>query len=423
MNKNLKPNSKPKVKTFGCRLNFLESNLIEKHLEESALENVTVVNTCAVTNEAERQAKQFIRKAYKENPDSNIIVTGCASQINPENWIKMKEVTKIIGNSEKLDLSSWRPKETNKIEFSNIMNQTKAKNIYHQGYENRQRAFLQIQQGCDHRCTFCIIPFGRGNNRSIPSDQIIENAKNLTNFGHKEIVLTGVDIASWGKDLDGHKGLGYLVKLIIKNVKNLERLRLSSVDPAEIDSELIDAFSNEKKLMPHLHLSIQHGNDIILKRMKRRHLYRDVIDLFNEVKYSRPDIVLGADFIAGFPTENDRAHKDSLELIEEAEICWGHIFPYSSKVGTVAAKMPQLNKKIRQLRARQLREKCYDNLKKWLKKQIGVKTNVLMESSHSGRTEHFASVRLTNGQIPGNIKKIKIIDIEEPYLIGETIND
>ncbi len=421
INKNLK--IKSKVKTFGCRLNFLESNLIERYLEQSFLQNVIVVNTCAVTNEAERQAKQFIRKKYRENPDTNIIVTGCASQINPENWMKMKEVKKVIGNSEKLDLSTWKNKKTNSFEFSNIMKQTKAKNICHQGYKERQRAFLQIQQGCDHRCTFCIIPFGRGNNRSISSDQIINNARKLTHYGHREIVLTGVDIASWGKDLDEKKGLGGLVKLIINNVEGIERLRLSSIDPAEVNSELIDAFANEIKLMPHLHLSIQHGDDIILKRMKRRHLSKDVIKLVKSLKNVREDIVFGADLISGFPTEDNQAHNRSLELIENTNICWGHVFPYSSKEGTVAAKMPQVNKQIRQIRARELREKCYENTKKWMKNQLGANANVLMESSEYGRTEHYALVRLTLDQNPGTIKKIKVIDINEPYLIGETINN
>ena len=405
------------VKTFGCRLNLLESELIEQSIKSS--ENKTlVVNTCAVTNEAEKQAKQYIRKIYREDPTLKIIATGCAVQTNIKDWSSMPEIFKTIGNSEKLKKETWENVENSVSIVSDIMEEKKANPFFVSGFKERTRAFLQIQQGCDHRCTFCIIPYGRGNSRSVGLDEIIINAQKLIDFGHNEIVLTGVDITSWGKDFENHLSLGFLVKTLLKKVIGLKRLRLSSIDPAEIDFDLMEALSTEEKLMPHLHLSIQHGDDLILKRMKRRHLARDVVRFVEQARKNRPGLVLGADFISGFPTENINAHKSSLKLITDLEICWGHIFPYSPRSGSPAAKMPQVDTIIRKDRAKELRVQCQKNTKKWMKKQIGSYANVLMESNNSGHCEYFSNVKTKTKFPKGSIQKLKIKRINDTFLEG-----
>jgi len=405
------------VKTFGCRLNLLESELIEQSIKSS--ENKTlVVNTCAVTNEAEKQAKQYIRKIHRENPTLKIIATGCAVQTNANDWSSMPEVFKTIGNSEKLKKETWENLENPNSIISDIMTEKKANPFFVSGFKERTRAFLQIQQGCDHRCTFCIIPYGRGNSRSVGIEKIISNAQKLIDFGHNEIVLTGVDITSWGKDFENQQNLGSLVKTLLKRVIGLKRLRLSSIDPAEIDYDLMEVLSTEEKLMPHLHLSIQHGDDLILKRMKRRHLARDVVRFVEQARKNRPGLVLGADFISGFPTEDNNAHKSSLKLIADLEICWGHIFPYSPRSGSPAAKMPQVDSNLRKNRAKELRLQCQKNTKLWMKKQIGSYANVLMESSTSGHCEYFSNVKTKTKFPKGSIQKLKINRIKDTFLEG-----
>ena len=410
-------NHKNQIKTFGCRLNLLESGLIEKNLD-SINKKLLIVNTCAVTNEAEKQAKQFIRKASRENPNMKIIATGCAVQINPRNWSEMPEVFKTIGNIDKIKKETWVNIEDKEQDVSNIMLEKVAAPFSVSGFRERTRSFLQIQQGCDHRCTFCIIPFGRGNSRSVDMVSIINNAQKLIDYGHKEIVLTGVDITSWGKDLIEKSNLGILVKNLLKRVAGLRRLRLSSIDPAEIDDDLMEALSTEKRLMPHLHLSIQHGNDLILKRMKRRHLARDVELFVEQAKRNRPGLVIGADFISGFPTENDEEHKSSLELINNLEVCWGHIFPYSSRNGTPASRMPQVELNLRKSRAKELRLACEKNTKRWMKNQIGSFSNVLMESNNSGHCEYFSNVKLNERFPKGSIQRVKIIKSNRNFLEG-----
>tara|TARA_B100001996_G_scaffold374652_1_gene353564 strand:+ start:156 stop:1439 length:1284 start_codon:yes stop_codon:yes gene_type:complete len=405
------------VKTFGCRLNLLESELIEQSIKSS--ENKTlVVNTCAVTNEAEKQAKQYIRKIHRENPTLKIIATGCAVQTNANDWSSMPEVFKTIGNSEKLKKETWENLENPNSIISDIMTEKKANPFFVSGFKERTRAFLQIQQGCDHRCTFCIIPYGRGNSRSVGIEKIISNAQKLIDFGHNEIVLTGVDITSWGKDFQNQQNLGSLVKTLLKRVIGLKRLRLSSIDPAEIDYDLMEVLSTEEKLMPHLHLSIQHGDDLILKRMKRRHLARDVVRFVEQARKNRPGLVLGADFISGFPTEDNNAHKSSLKLIADLEICWGHIFPYSPRSGSPAAKMPQVDSNLRKNRAKELRLQCQKNTRLWMKKQIGSYANVLMESSTSGHCEYFSNVKTKTKFPKGSIQKLKINRIKDTFLEG-----
>ena len=416
-------NIKSKVKTFGCRLNTLESQLIQNNIDNSQNENILVVNTCAVTGEAEKQAQQFIRKSSRENPSARIIVTGCAAQINPEKWSSMREVSAVIGNSEKLQKSTWDKDFSNTHQVSDIMQVTQAEPLLSSGIYGRKRAFVQIQQGCDHRCTFCIIPYGRGNSRSVSIGNIVKNAENLVNLGHKEIVLTGVDITSWGKDLKNRPSLGYLVKSILSALPDLSRLRLSSIDPAEVDVELMDALANEKRLMPHLHLSIQHGDNLILKRMKRRHLNHDIRKLVEEARSCRPDLVLGADFISGFPTENISAHQNNLDIIKELEICWGHIFPYSPREGTPAAKMPQVKLELRKVRARELRKLCEKNAIKWMDQQIGSYSRVLMEGTLNGHCEYFSNVRLYDEVEPGTIQKIKITKRDGLILRGKPMKD
>ena len=416
-------NSSPEIKTFGCRLNIWESQVISDHASKHGHGDLIIFNTCAVTSEAERQARQAIRSAKKNRPDAKILVTGCAAQINPEKWSSMREVSAVIGNSEKLQKSTWDEDFSNTHQVSDIMQVTQAEPLLSSGIYGRKRAFVQIQQGCDHRCTFCIIPYGRGNSRSVSIGNIVKNAENLVNLGHKEIVLTGVDITSWGKDLKNRPSLGYLVKSILSELPSLSRLRLSSIDPAEVDVELMDALANEKRLMPHLHLSIQHGDNLILKRMKRRHLNHDIRKLVEEARSCRPGLVLGADFISGFPTENISAHQNNIDIIKELEICWGHIFPYSPREGTPAAKMPQVKLELRKVRARELRKLCEKNAIKWMDQQIGSYSRVLMEGTLNGHCEYFSNVRLYEEVEPGTIQKIKITKRDGLILKGKPLKD
>ena len=406
------------VKTFGCRLNALESDVIQEHINKHNLDNIHVVNTCSVTNESERQAKQFIRKLSKVSPSKEIIVTGCASQIDPEKWLNIPEVSKVIGNIEKLKSTSWKNLNDFSLLTQDIMKNDKKVSFKYNKDIQRKRAFLQIQQGCDHRCTFCIIPFGRGNSFSFNLTKIIKDCENLVNNGFKEIVLTGVDLTSWGNDFTDKPSLGFLVKNILKKVKNLKRLRLSSLDPAEIDDDLLLLLQEEERLMPHIHLSIQHGAHIILKRMKRRHLSKTLYNITEKIKIRRPDVVFGADFISGFPTETDDNHNFLLKTIDELNICWGHVFPFSPRNGTPAAKMPQVDNFTKKIRSKQVREACDKNSRQWLDNQIGNYANVLVENENFGYSEHYARVKIINEVSNGSMQKVKIIRRDGKNLIG-----
>jgi len=427
---NKKTNSSPEIKTFGCRLNIWESQVINDHASKHGLGDLIIFNTCAVTSEAERQARQAIRSTKKQRPDAKILVTGCAAQIDPKKWMNMYEVNYVVGNKEKLDESFWKSfeelnyhKSDKGLFVSDIMKVKETSEHLIDAFNNHTRGFIQIQNGCDHRCTFCIIPFGRGPSRSVSTQNIIDSINSLLNTGVKEIILTGVDMTSWGNDIFGKPSLGMLVKKILKNIPNLPRLRLSSIDPAEIDFELMDAFENEQRLMPHIHLSIQHGDDVILKRMKRRHLYRDVINFVNEARRRRSDIVFGADFIAGFPTEDNNAHLQSMKLINEAGITYIHVFPYSDREGTAATKMPKVLKEDIKKRSKELRLLGQKQCKNYLSTQIGTTQNVLTEKNGKGYTSNFSKILFNEDVNPGLIISAEIISANSINLIGKPIKN
>lgn len=401
--------SKPtEIVTFGCRLNAYESEVMKNHAEAAGLEGAIVFNTCAVTNEAVRQARQAIRKARRENPTARIIVTGCAAQINPEEFAEMGEVDLVIGNAEKMEARSWTPalalQSNERIRVNDIMSVRETAGHLVQGLEGRSRAFVQVQNGCDHRCTFCIIPYGRGNSRSVPAGEVVAEVRKLVENGYREVVLTGVDITSYGGDLPGTPSLGNLSRRILKLVPELERLRLSSIDSIEADDELLRLIAEEERLMPHLHLSLQSGDDMILKRMKRRHLRADSIAFCREAKRLRPDIVFGADFIVGFPTETDEMFENTMRLADECELTWLHVFPYSPRPGTPAAKMPQVERSLIKSRAERLRGKGAARVQAHLDAGLGLTRPVLMESALLGRTHQFTPVRVADGIArPGEI--------------------
>ena len=418
-------NSTPDIKTFGCRLNIWESQVISDHASKNGHSDLIIFNTCAVTSEAERQARQAIRSAKTNRPDAKILVTGCAAQVDPEKWNSMPEVSFVVGNKEKLESTFWENfspygdvVDKNNIFVQDIMAIKSTDSHIVETFNKHTRGFVQVQNGCDHRCTFCIIPFGRGPSRSVSTQSIINSINSLLKNGIKEIVLTGVDLTSWGNDIFGRPSLGLLVKKILKNIPNLPRLRLSSIDPAEVDYELMDALENEKRLMPHLHLSIQHGDDLILKRMKRRHLYRDVMNFVLEARRRRSDVVFGGDFIAGFPTEDETAHQQSLKLIKEAEISYVHVFPYSDRENTAASKMPKVLKKDIKSRAKELRNLAEKQHKQFLKSQIGTIQNVLVEKNSTGHAANFAKIKLQESIHSNEIVSTQILDVNSNYLIG-----
>ncbi len=398
--------------TFGCRLNSFETEVMGNLAKNSNDQNLTVINTCAVTNEAVRKAKKAIRKIKKTAPKNKIYVTGCAAQIEPKTFSSMPEVHKVFGNSEKLKKEVWENQSQNneKTEISDIMKEVKCASHSVDGLGTRARAYVQIQNGCDHRCTFCIIPFGRGNSRSIPSETIVQQVSRLVNKGFKEVVLTGVDITSWGMDIDGSPKLSFLIKKILKSNKDLVRLRLSSIDQVELDSEFIPLFTNEERLMPHLHLSIQSGDNMILKRMKRRHTREGILEFCEEIRKKRNDVRFGADIIAGFPTETDKMFENSIKLVDECEFTWLHVFPFSPKRGTPAARMPQVDTKLINERTSALRDK--GNLRELIhnKSLIGKDKNLLMESANIGRTECFTKVYTLTAVPSGTLVKAKITD-------------
>ena len=410
--------------TFGCRLNSFDSQVIREKANAEKLNNIFFINTCAVTKEAENQAKKKIRKIKRENPKAKIIVTGCSAQINPKDYKKMNEVDLILGNEEKFKFKKYLNLLNNnspEIVVNDIMSVKETANHFIKGFDKKARAFVQIQTGCDHRCTFCIIPFGRGNSRSVPIAKIYNQIKILLKNGFKEIVLTGVDLTSYGNDLYGEPKLGKLIKEIFKKIKNLERLRLSSLDAIEIDKDLIDIISHEERLMPHLHLSIQSGDNIILKRMKRRHSREDVINLCNNLKQFRNNIVFGADIIAGFPTETNEMFLNSKKILSECDLTYLHIFPYSNRPNTPASKMPQISNEIIKERAKLLRTEGDKILQKFLKKQVNKKHKILFESETEGHSENFIPIKTLTKQRAGEIVNVKGKKVADGKLISQVM--
>jgi threonylcarbamoyladenosine tRNA methylthiotransferase MtaB len=405
------------VITFGCRLNAFESEVIAREAKHAGLTDTIVVNSCAVTNEAVAQARQSIRRLKRERPDARIVVTGCAAQTLSAMFAGMAEVDRVLGNDDKMRGDAWRATAAafdagtvgaDKIAVTDIMKVREMAPHLLEGFQRgRPRAFVQVQNGCDHRCTFCIIPFGRGNSRSVPMGAVVAQVRELVAHGHTEIVLTGVDLTSYGADLPGAPKLGHLTKQILRHVPELKRLRISSIDSIEADSDLLDAIGSDTRLMPHLHLSLQSGDDLILKRMKRRHTRDDAIRFCREVRQLRPDIALGADLIAGFPTETEDMFARSLDLVAECGLTFLHVFPYSPRPGTPAARMPQVASIVVKERARRLRAAGVAALKKRLASEIGMMREVLIESAASGRTEHFLPVAVV-GETPGAVKRLAI---------------
>ena len=392
----------PEIITFGCRLNTYETEIIRKLVNNANLQNILVINTCAVTEEAVRQARQSIRKARRKNPQSTIVVTGCAAQINPKQFAEMDEVNLVIGNEEKLQSNTWEQiekgeKTGSNVRVNDIMSIQQTAGHLIDGFYGRSRGFVQIQQGCDHRCTFCIIPFGRGPSRM-------------------EIVLTGVDLTDFGKTLPGKPSLGNLVARLLKNIPSLPRLRLSSLDPIEIDNELFRLIASQKRLLPYFHLSLQSGDNMILKRMKRRHSREDSINICKQIRRERPDATFGADIIAGFPTETEEMFNNTITLIEECDLTHLHVFPYSEREGTPAARMPKVPVEIRRQRASILREVGKNRLQTAMKNRIGKKTTVVVEKNNFGRCESYFNVKLSRNFKPGTLVPCLITSIDDEFL-------
>ena len=388
----------PEIYTFGCRLNSYESEIIEQNLIKKGVKNIAVYNSCAVTEEAIKQVKYSIRKKRRDEPNTKIVVTGCAAQIEPETFVDMQEVDKVIGNSEKRDMASHLLRNNNNL-VSDIMINKDPLNSLRAGYKNKTRAFVEIQNGCNHRCTFCVIPYGRGNLRSKPKEQIIIEIKDLINKGHKEIILTGVDIASWNMENQKVSNLGFLIEYILKKVPSLERLRLSSMDVIGFDKKLIELIADNKRILPHIHLSLQSGDNLILKRMKRRHLRDDAIDLCNKLKQVRPEISFGADLIVGFPTETQEMFQNTLNLVEECQLDWIHAFPFSPRPGTPAARMPQNDTKIIKQRSKILREIALKRKSRYLESLVGKNVEVFVEKNNKGYSNQFAPIKLVEKDI------------------------
>ncbi|MDT7534757.1 tRNA (N(6)-L-threonylcarbamoyladenosine(37)-C(2))-methylthiotransferase MtaB [Sphingobium sp. SA2] len=431
--------SGPAIITMGCRLNIAESEAIRDLAQGQ--DDLIVVNSCAVTAEAVRQTRQAIRRARRERPDARIMVTGCAAQTEPETFAAMTEVDAVIGNREKLEAETYqRPFASSEVEkrfstsleangafgampkvrVADIMAVRDTAPHMASAFADHARAFLEVQNGCDHRCTFCIIPYGRGNSRSVPAGAVLDKARELAAAGYREIVLTGVDVTSYGPDLPGSPSLGSLVERILTGVPDLPRLRLSSIDSVEIDDRLFDLIAHEPRMMPHLHLSLQAGDDMILKRMKRRHSRADAVRIVERLKTARPAISIGADIIAGFPTEDEAMFERSLTLIADCDIVHGHIFPYSPRAGTPAARMPQVDRTAIKARAAQLRAACTIQREAWLRSLIGTTQSVLVERSGlSGHAENFAPVRFASQQLPSTIVTARITGLEKDTLIAQ----
>jgi threonylcarbamoyladenosine tRNA methylthiotransferase MtaB len=391
------PSPPTEIITLGCRLNTYESAVIRDHADAAGLSGAIIVNTCAVTTEAVRQARQTIRRAAKAHPEAPLIVTGCAAQIDPNMFAAMPEVTRVIGNDDKMQAQSWIPNTllggTEKVRVNDIMTVEKTAAHLIDGMEGRARAYIQVQNGCDHRCTFCIIPYGRGNARSVPAGEIVQMIQRLVDTGHHEVVLTGVDLTSWGSDLPGQPPLGNLVQRILKLVPGLAQLRISSIDAIEIDDALFEAMS-DPRLAPYMHLSLQHGDNLILKRMKRRHSREQAVELAARLRAVRPNIALGADIISGFPTESESAFANSLDLVSDCQLAFLHVFPYSPRPGTPAARMPQLPRDVIKTRAARLRAAGEEALSRHLDRHVGTDAMMLVEQASTGRLPDFSPVRL-----------------------------
>ncbi|MBK5265090.1 MAG: tRNA (N(6)-L-threonylcarbamoyladenosine(37)-C(2))-methylthiotransferase MtaB [Alphaproteobacteria bacterium] len=440
--------SGPQIITLGCRLNIAESETMRALASHE--DDLVIVNSCAVTNEAVRQTRQAIRRAKRARPDARILVTGCAAQTDPAMFAAMPEVDRVVGNREKFEAKSFSrnfspfvPSEvegheasatqrvstsfdTNdggaeaKVRVSDIMAVRETAPHLVSGFADHARAFVEVQNGCDHRCTFCIIPYGRGNSRSVPAGAVIDKIKALVDAGYREVVLTGVDVTSYGPDLPGNPTLGLLIERILDNVPDLPRLRLSSLDSVEIDERMFALITQNTRVMPHLHLSLQAGDDMILKRMKRRHNRGEAIAIVERIKAARPDVTIGADIIAGFPTETEEMFENSLRLLEQCDIVYGHIFPFSPRTGTPAARMPQVDPATVRERAARLRNACETRKQHWLNALIGTQQNILVERDGlSGHAENFAAVRFANPQIAGKIVSAAIIGVEKDRLIAQ----
>lgn len=414
--------SSPTLITLGCRLNTYESEVMRNHASDAGLGDAVIINTCAVTSEAVRSARQAIRRAAKDNPGAPILVTGCAAQIDPAMFAAMPEVTRVIGNHEKMQAETWQPDTLltghEKVRVNDIMAVRETAAHLIDGMEGRARAYVQVQNGCDHRCTFCIIPFGRGNSRSVPAGEVVAQVRRLVETGHYEVVLTGVDLTSWGADLPGAPQLGNLVQRILKLVPGLAQLRISSIDAIEIDDALVEALS-DSRLAPYMHLSLQHGDDLILKRMKRRHSRADAIALTQRLRDARPDIAFGADLIAGFPTETEAHFENSLRLVEECGIAFLHAFPYSPRPGTPAARMPQLDKAVIKARAARLRAAGAAALVGHLASHVGTHADALVERDASARLADFTPIHL-EGNLPpaGRVARTHITGHNGTHLVG-----
>ncbi len=414
-----------KIINLGCRLNAYESEVIRDILEKNSINNTVVINTCAVTNLAVKKSKQIIKKVKKERPNDKILVTGCASQIEKQKFIKMKEVDRVIDNKRKTDENSYK---YDSFSFeSEIKNKLKHFPHIISKLKNKTRALLQIQQGCDHRCTFCIIPFGRGESVSLPIGEIVERANTYIESGYKEIVITGVDITSYGNDLPGKPKLGEIIKRLLAIVPNLKRLRFSSIDPAEMDEDLIDLISNDPRLLPHIHLSVQSGDNMILKRMKRRHSRTDVIEICQKIKKKRESVTFGADFISGFPTESRENHKNTLDLINKCNFTNLHIFPFSPKKGTPASRMPQVEEKIKIIRASQLRELGKSLKLKYFDSKVGKTSKILFESNRLSYSDDFLKVfipdinKYKNNKLKGKLVKVKFYDYDDEAILAKLV--
>jgi threonylcarbamoyladenosine tRNA methylthiotransferase MtaB len=406
----------PELITLGCRLNIAESEAMRALAKDE--DDLVIINSCAVTAEAVRRTRQAIRRTHRSRPEARIVVTGCAAQTDPAMFAAMPEVSKVLGNREKNEAAAFHNPE--RVQVSDIMAVRETAPHLASAFAEHARAFVEVQNGCDHRCTFCVIPYGRGNSRSVPAGAVSATVKAMVSGGFREIVLTGVDVTSYGSDLPGNQTLGSLIQRIFQQVPDLPRLRLSSIDSVEIDDILLDLISNEPRLMPHLHLSLQSGDDMILKRMKRRHSRADAIRIVEKIRAKRPQVSIGADIIAGFPTETEAMFANSLRLVEECDIVHGHIFPYSMREGTPAARMPQIGQAVIKERAAQLRAACAERREDWLKSLIGSKQSVLVERDGlNGHAENFAPVRFTTPLPPSEIHQAAIVALENGVLIAQ----
>ena len=411
----------PQVVSLGCRLNTYESEVMRAHARNAGLNGAIIVNTCAVTKEAERQGLQTLRKLRRENPTAHIIATGCAVQLDPARYVAMPEIDRVLGNEHKMKAESFLPHINERVLVTDIMDVRETAEHLVEGFDGRARAFVQVQQGCDHRCTFCIIPFARGNNRSVPMGRIVQEVRGLVETSFNEIVITGVDITGYGSDLPGTPSLGQMLRRLLMAVPELKRLRLSSLDPAEADDDLFRLIADEPRLMPHFHISAQAGDDMILKRMKRRHLRADVISFCDKIRALRPDAIFGADLIAGFPTETDEMFANTLALIEEAGLTFLHVFPYSIRPGTPAAKMPQVDKALVKTRAAALRAAGHAALARQLATYVGTTADVLVEQDQQGHSAHYAQVRLKDAAPHGELITVRVVDADATSLYGEAI--